>query len=65
MARLSKGRKPDRFESHSSLKLSFTDIRCLRSNFVECESFLESNFPNILAQCETNWMTRLILAVSL
>ena len=26
----------------------------LRSNFVECESFLESNCPDILALCETN-----------
>ena len=40
--------------SHNSLKLSFTNIQGLRSNFVECESFLESNSPNILALCETN-----------
>ena len=46
--------KPDNFESHNSLKLSFTNIRGLRSNFVDCESFLESNFPDILALCETN-----------
>ena len=26
MSKLSKGRKLDRFESHNSLKLSFTDI---------------------------------------
>ena len=54
MAMLSKACKPDNFESHNSLKLSFTNIRGLRSNFVDCESFLESNFPNILALCETN-----------
>ena len=54
MAILSKGCKPDNFEPHNSLKLSFTNIRGLRSNFVECESFLESNSPNILALCETN-----------
>ena len=42
------------FESHISLKLSFMNIRGLRSNFVECESFLESNSPDILALCETN-----------
>ena len=35
------------------LKLSFTNIRGLRSNFVDCESFLESNSPDILALCET------------
>ena len=51
---LSKVCKPDNFESHNSLKLSFTNIRDLGSNFVECEFFLESNSPYILALCETN-----------
>ena len=46
--------KPDNFESHNSLKISFTNIRGLRSSFVDCESFLESNFPDILALRETN-----------
>ena len=54
MAILSKACKPDNFESHNSLKLSFTNIRGLRSNFVDCESFPESNSPDILALCETN-----------
>ena len=54
MAILSKACKPDNFELHNSLKLSFTNIRGLRSNFVGCESFLESNSPDILALCETN-----------
>ena len=54
MAILSKAWKPYNFESHNSLKLSFTNIRGLRSNFVDCESFLESNSPDILALCETN-----------
>ena len=54
MAVLSKACKPDNFKSHNSLKLSFTNIRGLRSNFVDCESFLESNSPDILALCETN-----------
>ena len=54
MAILSKGCKPDNFESHNSVNLSFTNIRGLRSNFVECESFLELNSPDILALCETN-----------
>ena len=53
MAILSKVCKPDNFESHNSLKLSFTNIQGLRSNF-DCESFLESNSPDILALCETN-----------
>ena len=52
MAILSKGRKPDKFESHNSLRLSFTNIRGLCPNFVECESFLESSSPDILALCE-------------
>ena len=46
MAILSKACKPDNFESHNSLKLSFTNI--------DCESFLESNSPDIHALCETN-----------
>ena len=54
MAILSKACKPDNLESHNSLKLSFTNIRGLRSNFVGCESFLESSSPDILDLCETN-----------
>ena len=54
MAILSKTCKPDNFELQNSLKISFTNIRRLRSNFVDCESFLESNSPDILALCETN-----------
>ena len=54
MTILSKACKPDNFESHNSLKLSFTNIRGLRLNFVDCESFLESNSPEILALCQTN-----------
>ena len=53
MAILSKRCKPHKSESHSSLKLSFTNIRGIRSNFVECESFLESNSSEVLALCET------------
>ena len=54
MAILSKACKQDNFESHNSVKLSFTNIQGLRSNFVDCESFLESNSADILALCETN-----------
>ena len=54
MTTLSKACKPVNFESHNSVKLSFTNIRGLRSNFVDCESFLESNSPDILALCEAN-----------
>ena len=54
MAIVSKGCKPDNFESRNSLRFSFTNTWGLRSNFVDCESFLESNSPDILALCETN-----------
>ena len=54
MTILLKACKPDNFESHNSLKLSFMNIRGLCSNFFDCESFRESNSPDILALCETN-----------
>ena len=54
MAILSRECKPDNFQSHNSLTLSFMNIRGICSNFIEYESFLESNSPEILALCETN-----------
>ena len=48
MAILSKGCKTSNFEPHNSLKLSFTNIWGLHSDFVEGES------PNIHALRETN-----------
>ena len=54
MVILSKPHKPDNFESNNSLKLGFTNIWGLRSNFVECESFIESNYSDILAICDSN-----------
>ena len=48
---ISKGCRADNFESHNSLKL--TNILDLCSNFVECESFLESKSPDIHALFET------------
>ena len=54
MAILLKAYKPDNFESHNSLKLSFTNIQGVCSNFFRCESFLESYSPDILALCEIN-----------
>ena len=47
MAMLSEGCKPDNFEPR-------TNIWSLRFNSVECEFFIESKSPDILAQCETN-----------
>ena len=54
MAILSKVCKPDNFESHNSLKVSFTNVRGLLPNFVDRKLFLESNSSDILALCETN-----------
>ena len=54
MAILSKACKPNNFKSHNSLKFSFTNILGLCSNFFDCDTFFESNFPDILALCETN-----------
>ena len=54
MVILSKRCKLDNFKSHNSLKPSLANIWGLRSNFVECESFFESNFLDILALCETS-----------
>ena len=54
IAILSKGCNPDNFELHSSLKLSFMNTWGLCLNFVENESFLESNSSNIFALCEMN-----------
>ena len=54
MTILSKACKRDNFEWHNSLKLSFANIQDLCSNSVDCESFLESNSPDILSLCETN-----------
>ena len=54
MAMLPKACKSENVESHNSLNLSSTNIPCLRSNFFECESFLELNSPDILPLCETD-----------
>ena len=51
--------------NRTTLKLSFTNIRGICSNFVDFESFLELNSPDILALCETNLETQLIQAISL
>ena len=51
---LSKGCKPYNFELHNSLKLSLMHIGRISSNFVEYESFLESNSPAVFALHDTN-----------
>ena len=42
------------FESHNSLKLSSMNIWDLRLDCLDCDSFLESISPDILAVCDTN-----------
>ena len=54
MTILSKGCKRNNFESHNSLKPSFTNIWGLCLNFVECEFFLESNSLDTLALWDAN-----------
>ena len=54
MTILSKVCRPDKIESHNSLKVSFTNICGLRSNYVDCESCHESNFLDILDLCQIN-----------
>ena len=65
MTILSKACKPDNFESHNSVKLSFTNIRDLRLNFGDCESFLELISPEFLLCVRETWMTQLILTISM
>ena len=54
MTILSKLHKLDNFESCYSLKLCFTNISSVHSNFVGCESFLESNSLDVIALSKTN-----------
>ena len=54
MVILSKGCKLDNFESYNSLKLCFMNIQGLCQNFVDYETFLESNTHDIIAQSETS-----------
>ena len=54
MAIISRFAKQVGQKSHTSLKVSYTNIHSFCSNFVCCESYLETYFPHILALCETN-----------
>ena len=65
MAILSKGCKPDNFELHNYLKLSFTNISGLNLNSGDCKSFPESNTADILGYAKQTWMIQFILAISL
>ena len=50
-------RKLNNFESHSSLKLSFTNIRGLRSNFVKCESSFNQILLIFLLYVRQTWLS--------
>ena len=65
MTILSRACKPDNFESHDSLKLSFTNIEGLCSNFVDYEFSLNQALLTFLLCLRPSWMTQLILAISL
>ena len=54
MAIVPKECKPDNFELYNSLKINFMNIQGICLNFIDWESFLETNSPDILASCETN-----------
>ena len=47
MAILPKVLKSDNFKLQNSIEVSFTNIEGHRSNFFGCESFLNSNSPDI------------------
>ena len=54
MVILSKACKPGNFKLHYCLKISLRNIGVLRLSFVDCESFLELNSPDIFVLRETN-----------
>ena len=62
MTILSKGYKPDNFESHNSVKRNFTIIQNLSSNFLECEP---QTLLTFLLYVRQSWISQLILAISL
>ena len=63
MAILSKACKPDNFQLHNSLKLSFTNIQGLHSNFGNLS--LNQTLLTFLLCVRQTWMIQLILAISL
>ena len=62
---ISQGYKPDNFESHSSLKLSFTSIRGVCLYLWNVNLSLNQTLPISLLNVRQNCMTPLILAISL
>ena len=52
------------FQLHNFLK-QLINIRDLFSTFTGCDSFIESNSPEILAHVIQSWMTQFTLLISL
>ena len=61
----SKACKPDNFELHNSLKLSFTNIGVLRSNLLIVNLSLNQTLLTFLLCVRQTWMTQLILEIFL
>ena len=65
MSMLSKGSKPDNFEPHNSLKLSFAYIWDFCSKFLNVNLSVNQTLLTFLLYVRQTWMTQLILAISL
>ena len=65
MARLSKACKPDNFESHNSLKLSFTIFEAFVQILLIANLSLNQTLLSFLLCVRQTWTTQLILAISL
>ena len=65
MAILSKGSKPDNFEPHNSLKLSFANVRGLVPILLNVNLPLNQTLLTFLLYVRQTCMTQLILAISL
>ena len=57
MVKLSRGCKPDNFEPHNSLKLSFMNIWGLHSIFLNVNLSLNQTFMTFLLYVRQTWMT--------
>ena len=62
MAILSSGCKPDNFESHNSLKLSFTNLEAFVKILLIVNLPLNQTLLTFLLYMRQTWMTQLVLA---
>ena len=65
MAILSKACKPDNFESHNPLKLSFTNFETFIQILLIANLSLNPTLLKFLLFVRQTWMIKLILAISL